>query len=170
MAKKNGAANGVLKNKDLLRFRNGLNDVISSGKYGEFKFSYAVSKTLRLVETAIADWQRSNKWGDEYKEFDKKRQELVMKHAKKDKDGKPVTFQEGNAVKTFIEDVDIFNGLLEKLRKKYAKAVKDQETKNETFGKFLEEPTTVKIHTIPKDLVPKDITPKHMNGIFEIVE
>ena len=169
MAKKGKDTNGVLKNKDLVRFRNGLNDVISSGKYGEFKFSYAVSKALRLVETELADLQKSNVWGDEYKKYDKERQQLVMKHAKKDKDGKPITFQEGPALKAFIEDEDIFNGLLEKLRKKYAKAVKDQETKNETFGKFLEEPTTVKIHTIPKDLVPKDITPKHMNGIFEIV-
>ena len=167
MAKKNGTANGVLKNKDLLRFRNGLKAV---GDYRGIKFAYAVVKTLRLVETELADLQKSNTWGDEYKEYDKQRQELVMKYAKKDKEGKAITFQDGAALKTYIEDEDVFNAMLKKLRAKYAKAVKEQEAKDVEFEKFLEKPAAVKVHTVPEDLIPKDISAKHLQGIFEIVE
>jgi len=170
VAKKGKEANGVLKNKDLVRFRDGLKAVISSGKYGgEFKFTYAVVKTHRLVESELAVLQGMISQTEEWKKFDKLRQELVMKHAKKDKDGKPVTFQDGNAVKTFIEDEDLFNGLLEKLRTKHAKAVKEKEAADAEFNKFLDEPASIKVHTVPKDIVPKDLTPQHLEGIFEIV-
>lgn len=166
MAKKNG----VLKKKDLKRFRDGLAAVILSGKYPEFKFSYAVVKTHRLIETEILDLEKTNKPSAEYEEFEKKRQELVMKYAKKDKDGKPMTFQSGNTVKAHIDDVDACNAAVEELRKKHAKAVNEQEEKNKKFEKYLEEPAETKIHTIPENLVPKDISSLHLHGVFEIIK
>ena len=159
--------NGVMKKKDLFRFRDGLNAV---GDYKGIKFAYAVAKTLRLVDSEIADLQKSNTWSDEYKEFEKQRQELVMKHAKKDDKGNPITFQSGGTVKAHIDDVDACNAAVDELKEKHAEAVKEQEDKDKEFEKFLEEPAEVKVHTVPEDIVPKDISAKHLHGIFEIVE
>ncbi len=171
MAKKNKAEIGVLKNKDLMRFRDGLKAVISSGKYGgEFKFTYAVVKTQRLVEAELAVLQGMISQTDEWKEFDKLRQELVMKHAKKDKDGKPMTFVAGNTVKAHIDDVDACNAAVEELKKKHAEAVRVQEEKDAKFEKYLEEPAETKVHSMPESAFPKDITPQHLSGIFELIK
>jgi FtsZ-binding cell division protein ZapB len=169
VAKKNATANGVLKKKDLKRFRDGLAAVISSGKYEEFKFSYAVVKTHRLVETELRDLAETNKPSDEYQEFEKKRQELVMKYAKKDKDGKPMTFVSGGMVKAHIDDTDACNAAVDELKKKYEKAVKEQEEKDAKFEKFREEPADVKIHAMPEDAFPKNMTSQHLSGIFEMI-
>lgn len=167
---KDKEANGGLRNKDLLRFRDGLKAVISSGRYGgQPDFSHAVVETRRLVDAKLTVLQEMISQPDEWKEFDKLRQELVMKYAKKDENGKPVTFQEGNAVKAFIEDEDLFHGLLKTLTAKFAKVVKEKEIADTAFNKFLEKPASIKINTIARALVPKEITPQHLDGIFELI-
>lgn len=170
MAKKKNAESGVLKKKDLSRLRDGLKAVESSGEYREAKFSYAVVKTLRLVEIEIRDLKRSNAWSDEYREFDKEQGALAKKYAKKDKEGNPKVHRLGDKVGIEIDNSEAYNAGVEKLKKKHAKAVKEQDEKDAKHKKFLEEPAEVKIHTISKSLMPKDISAKHLNGIFELFE
>jgi hypothetical protein len=161
--------NGVLKKKDLFRLREGLKAV---GDYKGSKFSYAVVKTLRKIEVEVADIQKTNVWSDEYKEFEKERMKIATQYAMKDKDGNPITFQEGTAIKFRVDDADQdeCNAAIDELKEKYADAVKEQEEKDRDFEKLLEEPACTKLHTVPEDVVPKEITPRHMNGIFEMIE
>ena len=166
MAKKNKDANGVLKKKDLFRFHAGLEAV---GEYRGIKFAYAVVKTLRLVDTEVANLKKSNAWSDAFKEFEKEREVLVKQYAKKDKDGNPKTVQTGNKIGIEIENGEAYNSGLGKLEKKHAKAVKEQKEKDAEYEKFLEEPAEVKVHTVPESVLPKDISAKHLEGIFEIV-
>ncbi len=170
MAKKNKAADGVLKKKDLKRFRDGLKAVTDSGEYREAKFSYAVVKTLRLVGVEIRDLDNANAWSDEYKAFGKERDALALECAKKGKDGKPQVVRMGDGVGYPIGDEKTYNAGLKKLEKKHAKAVKEKKEKDEAHEKFLEGPAETKIHTIPKSLMPKTISAKHLDGIFELFE
>ena len=169
MAKKNAKAkvNGVLKKKDLERFRDGLAAV---GEYRGCKFAYAVVKTHRLVEIEIAANGKTNVWNDAFKAFDKERNALLDQYAKKDKDGKLKVHRAGTKVGIELENAEAYNAGLKKLEKKHAKAVKEQKEKDAEFEKFLEEPAEAKIHTIPESLMPKDISAKHLNGIFELFE
>ncbi len=169
MAKESKDTNGVLKKKDLRRLRAGLKAV---GEYRGIKFAYAVVKTLRLVEIELENLQKSSVWSDDYRAFEKERMKIAKQYAVKDKNGKPVTFQEGNVTLFRVEDADqdACNAAVEELKEKHADAVKEQEEKDKELEKFLGEPAEVKIHTVPEDVIPKDISAKHLEGIFEIIE
>ncbi len=170
MAKKGATADGVLKKKDLKRFRDGLKAVTDSGEYREAKFSYAVVKTLRLVGIEIRDLDNANAPSEAYKKFKEENEALAKECAKKGKDGKPEMVRMGDGVGYPIGDEKKYSAALKKLEKKHAKAVKEKEEGDAKHQKFLEGPAETKIHTIPQSLMPKTISAKHLDGIFELFE
>ena len=136
-----------MKRRDIYTFRKGLNLV----RFSKPKPTYAVAKNKRLVETEISDMEKAIEPTEKYREYQKKKTELDIKHAKKE-NNKPKLYEKKNLFtgKTdFFYDIvgksdpnGKYNKELAKLEDTFREEIKKQEEKEEQYNTdFLEQET-----------------------------
>ena len=123
------------------------------------KFAYALQKNIRLIKQEMNRLFDIMKPSEEFNEYDKEREKLAEKFAKKDKDGKPVIKDD----KYVIPKRKQFDKELEELQEKYAKPFKEQEEKNALFNEKLEEECTIKFHKISEKDLPENMSARELD-------
>ena len=121
--------------------------------------------------------QKANEPSEEFKEYQKERQNLLSANSEKDEKGNPITEQvrgsNGEQLISFkIEDEkrEQHEKEIKKLEKKYKEAVDLTTEKNKEFEKFLQEEREIEIHKIKLEYIPSDITAKQMNKILILID
>ncbi len=158
-----------MKNIELVQLYNTLHSV---GDLKGVKFAYAVSKNIHKIKPHIESLQESVKPTEEFQKYDKERAELAEKHAKKNKEGKPITNTnlDNNTQSYEIENEEKFQKELEKLQKKYKGALDERESQIEKYKELLQEEADVELYTIKVKDLPEDITPEKLTNLFFIID
>ena len=163
-----------MKRSDLYVFREGLEMAVLPGA----KFTYAVTKNKRRVNTEIKDMEKAKEPSKEFKAYTEAQEEINRKYADKDARGNPKTEQRlvsATRKQTFyiIPDIDDPNSKhskeTEKLEKKHKEEIDIQSEKEEAYHKFLEEKTEWKPFMINLDDVPDEIPQRVMERIYFMI-
>lgn len=133
------------------------------------KFSYAVARNINILKTETRALAKAERPMDDFLTYEKERIELAKSHAKKDKDGNPVT-EEKEAGKSFVvEDMKKFQEDFEKLKEKHKEALDRRKKQLDDFNELLKEESKVDLYTIPEEYIPEGITTAQMTGILPII-
>lgn len=154
----------MLKNKDILSLNQALNTV---GNLSGVRFSYAVAKNKKLIETEIEALNVALKASEKYTEFDTKRVELCKRLA--DKDEKGVAKMDNNSF-VIIANKEEFDKELEALRTEYKEEIDAREAQIKKFNEMMEEESSFVPHKIKLADLPANITAKQTTDLFEIIE
>lgn len=150
-----------MKNRDILSLYRALTAMES--RQSTVKFSYFVAKNKVMLKDDYNILEAAGKPSERFTEFDTKRAKLAQELADKD-EKKQAKIENGNFV--IIENVEKFKKDLDKLKKKYAAAIKEQEEKFKEFNSLLDEETEYKAGPkIALKHIPEQIEP----AILEIL-
>jgi len=162
-----------MKNKDLFTFKEGLEE---AKKLQGVKFAYAVAKNSKLVTGEIESLQETIKPSEEYSEFEKERDEIVKKYAKKDKNGDPkqetqeVNGQTFSFYKIEEEGMADYNKDFEELKEGHKEIIEARDKQLEEYDNLLKEDCDIKVHMTVIDLVPENITGETLELIDWMIE
>jgi hypothetical protein len=154
-----------MKNVDLFRLREGLNDV--SNLKG-VKFAYVVLKNKKIVEEEIETLQKSVEMSLQFQEFERKRIGLCEQFSEKNKDGSPIIIINAYS----IPDRETFESEVSQLKNKYLECVLEREKQLREYDKLLNEESDVinRLSKININNVPDDISATQLDAIKEIIE
>lgn len=187
----------LMTNREMHNLRQGLEQV--SDLPGA-KFAYAVSKNKGKIDRELKHLRKvlENDKVREFRErqneimgeFEQKKEEILQKHANKNKNGEPLYNKgkdENGQVRTeydipeenmeakkqemedLLDDMDP-QGQIEKLREEYKETFEEFDKQKEEFNELMEKESNVELHTISEDQLPEGITPQQMDVILPIVE
>jgi len=141
-----------ISRNDLIEFDKGLKEV--KGWKGT-KFSYAIIKNIKLISSEIDSIESTRQLmiTNKFKEYDKKRSDLIIKYANKDDNGNPI-LTENNMI--IIQNTKEFNSKLEKLTKEYEVVLNEQNKKDLEFNTFLKEKIEIEIYKIGLEFYPEN--------------
>lgn len=129
------------------------------------KFAYAISRNIAIIKPEIESLEKSSAQTEDYEAFEKLRIALVEKHAKKDKDGKPIIKENEYEV----EDKEKMDIEFEALKTEHQKVWSARETQVKEYNELLKTESEVKLHKVALVDVPADITVQQMHGISAII-
>lgn len=157
----------VFRNADLFRLRDGL---IAVGDLPGAKFAKVLAKNLRRVRMECQDLEKAKAPSKEYLVYDKKRIELILKHADKDEGGQPKMTENRQGCIVNKQQATLMMAML-KLRDEHKPAIEEHDTKLAEYAELLEEKADeIKFFTISSEQVPKEITGNQYDAIFEIID
>ena len=123
-----------MKKRDLLSLHNALTMV--EARQFSVKFSYFIAKNKVSLKNEYDALNEARKANPEFVTYDTKRAEMAHEMADRDEDGK-AKIENNNFI--IIEKVDEFKEELDKLKKKFAKVITDQDQKIKDFNDLLNE-------------------------------
>jgi len=160
-----------MKNKDLFTLKEGLKE---AKKLQGVKFAYAVAKNSRLVDHEIELLQETIIPSEDFTEFEDKRNELVKKYAKKDKNGEPKQETQDVNGQTFsffkIDDIPAYNEEAKPLEEEYKEVIESRNTQLKEYDTQLEEDCGLVLHKVVIDIVPENITGETLELIDWMIE
>lgn len=155
-----------LKNKDLFRIKQGLDNV---SKFKGVKFAYAIAKNKRIVISELVDLQKAAKMSDEFKKYEDKRIVICTKYAKKDENGEFVYGR--NKSEYVIEKRDMFDKEIETLQLEHKESIDARESQLKEYEKLLDsESVPIEFHKILFEYIPEDITGEQIEAIMELID
>jgi len=152
-----------MKNKDLFRLYQGLNDV---SYFNGVKFAYSVVKNKKLIEAEIKTFEEVIKPTEEFQKYEQKRVETCEKYCERQEDGKPVV--ENNAYK--IIDKISFDKELEQLKTDSQEMLDYREQQLKEYNELLDEDTKLELVKVSVDNLPNGITSSQIESIYEIID
>ena len=154
----------MVKNKqDALNLYNSLDKL---GDLTGVKFAYGISKNINILKPEVDALQEASKPSDEFTAYEKLREELLKKHAKKDKDDKPVIVDNSYV----LADQKGFDVGFKKIQKEHKKAIDDRQAQVDEVEKLLKEKVEVKLHMIKTEDVPENISTAQFHSISDLIE
>lgn len=140
------------------------------------KFAYAVLKNKNKIDSLFEDLKKDiqavekDEPSKEYLDYLSEREKLVVKHSKKDTDGKPLTKMisrgEGDIEQYVIEDEETLKKEIEEFDKKYEKVIYDREQEQKRITNLenavLDEEIEVEFHKVKK--LPDTINAREMEA------
>jgi len=162
-----------MKNSDLLGLRNSLREV---GEHKDTRFSYMIMKNEKKVQSACKSLDKAMTRDIEGRvQFEKERQELCMKHTKRDENGKPVIITDPITKGTSydMKDMEEWNKVYTELsnkpeHKEYFKKL--EEVRSENLNLLQAEAEKIDFHTMKLEDLPKDLTKKEMTIIEPFID
>jgi len=155
-----------MNKQDILDLYNGLQAV--SNLPGA-KWAYAVARNITKLRPEIEALQKAFTAGKEFLDYNKKRMDLAKKYAVK-VDGKPKTIKVGSTEEYLIDDEAKFNRELDKLKKKYKKAIEERQKEVDDFNEILKEEIEIDLYMINSDYIPEGITPAQVSAIMPVID
>jgi len=128
-------------------------------------FAYALAKNKALLEKEVTALRTAGKWLDDFAEYDKQRLDLCRLHAKKDENNLPMAKMN----MFIIADQVKFDKELDEIRKKYKKAITEQEKRDKDLEKILDEEVEVEFFPIRFSCLPKEIGQDVMTILLPLV-
>ncbi len=179
-----------MTNKDCLRMIGGLN-AVKQPSFAEIKdmqnkdeymfhakFVQAVSLNKRKLENILESLKDMEKFSEEYTEYIKNREEVLVKFAKKDADGNPIetiSYVNGSQQMSYtipgISDKSSpASKELKKLEDKYKEAIDGRKKQIDEAKKVLSDEADFKPVTVPWSMIPRGLTPEAMDGVLYMIE
>ncbi|MCK4816320.1 hypothetical protein KA005_11175 [bacterium] len=164
-----------MKRSDLYVFQEGLEMAQLKGA----KFTYAVTKNKRRLESEIKIMEKAKEPDKSFKEFEKEIDALYKEYADKDVMGKPkmkkimvsATKSSWQYIIPGLNDPESKYGkAVAVLRKKHKEALEAQEKKEEEYQEFLKEESEWKPFMIDLAIVPDDIHQTIMDRIIWMIK
>lgn len=171
MAKKNEKAGGnrALMKVDLYRLHAGLKAVMAAG-YGCSDLAIQVARNFRRVNEEIEDLEKTREpKSEKFEEYVKEEAALFRLHGKAQLGPGGVEQHTVPAEK----QADLISGL-NALKKKFSKAIKEQEEKNKKFDEMAQKAKVdVRLKTVSEDLIKKEVptfSSAHALGILDMID
>ena len=179
-----------MTNKDCLKMIDGLNavkqpsfaDIREMQNKDEYmfhaKFLQVVSLNKRKLENIHESLKDMDKSSEEYIEYWKKREEVLVKFSKKDAEGNPIittSYENGSQQKSytipgFLDKNSEVSKEIKKLEDKYKDAIDGRKKQTEEVNKVLNEETEFKPVTVPWSMIPRGLSPEAMDGVIYMIE
>ncbi|TSA25199.1 MAG: hypothetical protein D4R67_10625 [Bacteroidetes bacterium] len=146
----------TISNSRLLDFNQALEAVKN---FKGAKFGYAISRSLRSIDPFVKSLLDASRYSAEFSEFLQAREELGLPFAVTS-DGNPLyDIYKGELFLQIIpEHSASFIKKYESLKKKYAKAIQDNETQQREYQDLLKQEVSIDVFAIDIDLLPEDIS------------
>ena len=151
-----------MKNRDLLNLYKALTTI--EGRRLTIKFSYFVAKNKIALKNKLKIFESVKKPTPEFIEYDAKRAKLAYDFSDKTEDGKP-KIENNNFI--IIERVDEFKTEIDKIKKEYKDAIKDQEQKVKEFESVLDNEVEFGGMKIYLKDVPETIEPSILETLIQ---
>jgi len=129
------------------------------------KFSYALIKNIKNVESDINKLNEIIKPTQDFLEFEKERISICRLHAIKDENDEPIL----NGDEFQIENMDKFSLDLEPLKIKYRDVLTERQKQIEKYNSLLDEDINIELVKIGPDDLPDGITPNEIEDIYTIL-
>lgn len=138
-----------------------LDEVLAQlGHVTQAKLAYAVARNVVSVKAALATFREKVKPTEAMAQFEKDREALLQKHARKDSAGKPIWMpieEGGRKVRSYdVPDMDALTVDIENLRAESTQMLKEEQEREALRKELLEMPETVSLYTIPFDALRED--------------
>jgi len=132
-------------------------------KESNIKFSYAVVKNKKIIQTEIESIEEIQKEKEKILEgYLTERDELIKKFGKTNEKGLPeIKAEDKQAMANFTSE-DII------LREKYKNELEEYTLKQKEFDEILEEEVEFNFHKMKIDIMPDFITPQMLEFLMEI--
>jgi hypothetical protein len=141
------AAKAQMTNNDLYVIKDAINRVKDKGQ-NRFKLPLIINE--RMINERIKALEELKQQSDEFKEFENKRRELIVKHAEKDETGNPILYsepegkgkitREGYGYPKIVEKPKEYEDALKELQENYKDAIEKEVSKEKDFIETLSQP------------------------------
>ncbi|NPV12976.1 MAG: hypothetical protein HPY57_14515 [Ignavibacteria bacterium] len=158
-----------MKNKDILTFREALNEV----DYIRNKtFAYAVFRNKDILDKEIETINKLKREPHpDYINFENERTLLCRTHCEKDENGNPQLQYNPDGTQSFkIIDMAKFNDEYQILAKKYEDVLKDMQDAKKDFDEFMEKESDVELKKVRLEDLPDDISANFLEKIKFMLE
>jgi hypothetical protein len=142
---------------------------------GSFGFSYALGRNKKILMEQAKDIENMNKADEDYEKYQRERQELVEKLAKKNGDQIEYTDSQTPGLTGKVpvyKNPETAEKQLNELAKKHAAAIDKRKKKNREYVEFVNsESIEIELYKIKKEHLPEErLTPAMVYGILELIE
>ena len=167
-----------MKNRNLYELKEAISRVNSRGNN---KFKLALLINEKMIDERIESLEKLREQSEEFKNFEQKRQEIIVAHAETDDSGQVIVYSQpgGNGEKTsnaygypnIIKDKEECEQKLADLQEEYKETI-DAEVKKQTdFAETLNQPVEpeMKFNAVPFENVP-EIEYEEMKVLMPFIE
>lgn len=158
-----------MKNKDILKFREVLNEV----DYIRNKtVAYAIFKNKEILDKEIETFNKLKRDPHpDYINFENERILLCKEYSEKDEQGNPMFQYNPDGTQSFkIIDMEKFSEEYQKLAKKYEDVLKDMQEAKREFDEFMEKESDIQLKKIKIEDLPDDISASFLEKIKFMLE
>ncbi len=143
------------------------------------KFVHRVTKNKKVLDPIIETLREAEKLSDEYKEYMEKRDEILAKHAKKDKEGNPEERiavgpdgigRRSYNVPSLADKTSDAAKAIDKLEKKNEGVIEARKKQEEEMKELMKEESDFKPILIPWSMLPKGLSEQAMAGVIYMIE
>lgn len=135
------------------------------------KLCFLLGKLDSLCRPVIDAWEKAQQPTEEFKAYDKARQELVLKYARKDPDGKPIVLPGRNGrVDIPTDDIPELEAKMTILRTEHATALEQQANRLQELNELLKEEEELEMKPIPLDLFPESVSWELMRVLHPVLK
>ena len=151
---------------EALALQNTITEIMSSTSLTNVKFIYALNKNKKTLVNITESVETTLKTiPEEINAYNKDRMELAKFHAKKDKDGKPITENVNGQTNYVVENMAKFDEAFKKLQISHKVAVAMIETRSKEIDDLLKTEAEIDIHSIDINSFPEKL-PAHVASIL----
>jgi hypothetical protein len=155
-----------MKRKKILAMQQAFSQ-LEKGQHS-FKFSYFIARNNKLVKEEVEIWQKMILPAGKFKEYEDKRMDMIKKFAEKQSNG-IYKIENGEYIIVPEKQKD-FDKEIEKLKKRYKKALDEREKQMKDFDDSLENlDVDLKFSTIDIKDMPEEITPLQVEAFIELI-
>lgn len=130
------------------------------------KFAYAVSKNQDEIESEIKAIQKAGKMSPRFTEYEKKRFDLVKKHAQYDDQGKMIENPDRTVA---MKNLSTFEAELEPIRLEYKDALDEREQQIKDFEEDMEAEYKFEHFAIAWKNTPEDLRADELRPILKLM-
>lgn len=133
------------------------------------KFTYAISKNKKKLESEIKILQEMDKPSDGFIKYEQDRMALCVEYAEKNEKDQPV-IEQGN-YKIEESKKDEFEKKLEELGKTNEEVLKEEIERKKDLQKFMDEDfdSNINLHMVPLSLCPDSISQEQMDYLVDTI-
>lgn len=136
-----------------------------------FDLTYPYEKNKREIIAEVRLWEKTLDESKDFQEYSQKRIGVCEKFCDRDDKNKPIMIgTPPNQRYVGLETHDEFQAEWDKLKKKYKKAIDEQQEKLDDFNKKMDVDIEFEMHLIPKNVIPFDLPDSQMEVLFLMID
>jgi hypothetical protein len=149
---------------ELLELWNNINDP-ALGPIEDAKVAYALLRTSDKLKSEVKVFEEIIKPKKEFEEYNRKRQDLCTKYARKDENNQPVIINN----QFVFDNREAFDSEFDPLKAENEEAIEYRKKQEENYSKLLEDTITVSVHSISAKHL-ESIKPKVKVGQWRLLK
>lgn len=148
----------VIRNSDIVGLWNTIEAIKSKQLSLSTKIAYALARNRRKIQDIIDSIQEAAKPSEQFLEYDKKRNDIVVKHTKSNGDGSSIIDHDN-----MRRELDALEGVFDEVLKK-------EKEKQKEVSKLLKEEATIELYRMPLEAFPDTTTTDIIDGLLPMLD